>query len=74
MQSNDDVSSLQSDVVHNSDDESNEENENIDSLKNHLEHNFASLLLKTQTVLHVSESATHEMLQGLDQLWSLSSA
>ncbi len=65
-----DVSPLQSDLVCSS---NGEPNENTDSLKQQLEHNLASLLLKTQTALHFSESATQEMLQGLDQLRSLSS-
>lgn len=49
-----------------------EEQGNLDDTKQKLEHNLASLLLKMQTILHISESATQEIIQQLNQINLLS--
>lgn len=46
--------------------------ENLDHLQHQLEHNLASLLLKLQAVLHLSDMAIQEVVQQLNQLVLLS--
>ncbi|XP_056225827.1 uncharacterized protein LOC130164860 [Seriola aureovittata] len=46
--------------------------ENLDHLQHQLEHNLASLFLKLQTVLHLSDMAVQEVIQQLNQLVLLS--
>ena len=78
-----DYGSNDSDVSHdqmsNADhiDELEEESEKVSEddlcdLKKQLEHNFASLLLKMQSVLHISDNALQEVLQQLCQINKLS--
>lgn len=42
-----------------------------DNLRAQLQHNLASLFLKMQTVLHVSDMATQEIIEHLSQIFSL---
>ena len=37
----------------------------LHDLEKQLEHNLASLLLKMQTVLHIPESAVHDVMQSI---------
>lgn len=48
------------------------ENENLDLLHHQLEHNLASLFLKMQAILHVSDSAAQEIIQQMNQILLLS--
>lgn len=50
----------------------NEENENLDNLQHQLEHNLASLFLKMQAILHVSDLAAQEIMQQITQILLLS--
>jgi len=49
-----------------------EEQDNLDDTKQKLEHNLASLFLKMQTILYISDSATQEIIQQLNQIHLLS--
>nr|XP_055032090.1 uncharacterized protein LOC129420928 isoform X1 [Misgurnus anguillicaudatus] len=49
-----------------------EEQDNLDDTRQKLEHNLASLFLKMQTILHISDSATQEIIQQLNQIYLLS--
>ncbi|XP_060771467.1 uncharacterized protein LOC132882224 isoform X2 [Neoarius graeffei] len=46
--------------------------EELDELAKQLEHNLAALLLKIQTILHISESSVQEVIQQLLQICKLS--
>lgn len=46
--------------------------ENLDHLQHQLEHNLASLFLKLQAFLHLSDMAVQEVIQQLNQLVLLS--
>lgn len=52
--------------------ENDAENENFDDLQHQLEHNLASLFLKMQAILHVSDSAAQEVIQQINQILLLS--
>ena len=45
---------------------------NTDRLKDQLKHNAASLFLKMQAILHVSNTATQEIVEHLNDIFSLS--
>lgn len=49
-----------------------ESESDMDTLRTQLLHNLASLFLKMQTILHVSDSATQEIIEHLSQIFSLS--
>lgn len=52
--------------------ENDAENENLDDLQHQLEHNLASLFLKMQAILHVSDLAAQEIMQQITQILLLS--
>lgn len=60
------------DVAGSSKDDESNARESTPSLKEQLQQNLASLLLKLPSLCHVSQSATQEMLVNLDQLLLLS--
>ncbi|CCD20568.1 hypothetical protein TvY486_0034170, partial [Trypanosoma vivax Y486] len=49
-----------------------EEQVNLEDTKQKLEHSLASLFLKMRTILHISENATQEIIQQLNQIHLLS--
>lgn len=63
---------LYPDLVDEQMEENDAENENLDDLQHQLEHNLASLFLKMQAILHVSDLAAQEIMQQITQILLLS--